>query len=170
MTTTTSTPFYASLGSVSSGTLRPEDLIPCFVELLNELKEQESLSKSPNKDLYSSLDDVLGPMERRIELDGYYESEESNHDLDWLFGLLDAYAPPFSYFGAHVGDGCDYGFWLSEDSVMDAIHDGDILKLDAGDEWPTELPAGCYYVLEVTDHGNMTLFDASNRREIWGVV
>ncbi len=98
--------------------------------------------------------------------------EDEEHMLEALFEALDACSPPFSRFGAHNGDGCDYGFWLDMDSLDEAVRDGDVLKVNAGDEWPDVAGmrvAGYEYVLEVSDHGNMTLYTLEGV-EVWGVV
>ncbi len=150
--------FCADIGSVSHGTMRTEDLIPIFVERLNDL----------NKERYARLDNMLSEIEQRMEREDYYASEDAGYDLEALFEALNEYAPPFCFFGAHTGDGSDYGFWLSDDAIRDAIHDGEIVKVDAGDEWPEDMSAD--YVLEVNDHGNMALFDAQARRELWSIV
>ena len=42
---------YAKPGSVSHGTMRPEDLIPTFMACLDGLKEELSLSCKPGKEL-----------------------------------------------------------------------------------------------------------------------
>jgi hypothetical protein len=161
-------PFCADIGSVSHGTMRTEDLIPAFVERLDDLKQAESLSDSPDKERYGRLDNMLSATEQRMEREDYYASEDAVCDLEALFEALNEFSPPFCYFGAHEGDGSDYGFWLSDDAIEDAIHDGEIVKVDAGDEWPEDLSAG--YVLEVNDHGNMALYDAQDRQEQWSIV
>jgi hypothetical protein len=82
-----------------------------------------------------------------------------------LFDALDAYAPAYFYFGAHPGDGADYGFWLSE-SFPD---DFDGLKVSD----TADVPKGhTGEVLHANDHGNMTLYAYSRGRgrELWAVV
>jgi hypothetical protein len=114
MNTTTETRFVAkSLGTVSHGTCNPADLIPRFMDELDALKEAESLSPFPNVARWGRIDDILGPIERRIESGGYdyFSSDEASFDLETLFDLLQEYAPDGAYFGAHEGDGSDYGFW-----------------------------------------------------------
>jgi len=50
---------------------------------------------------------------------GYFESDDAHYDLEVLFDAMNEYAPEGFYFGAHPGDGADYGFWLSESFVED---------------------------------------------------
>lgn len=90
--------------SVSSGTMRERDLIPAFIEALRTLGCQDI-----------DVDDI----ENRVDAGGdkYFDSEEASLDLnETLFELLNEHAPEGCYFGAHPGDGCDYGFWTEEDS------------------------------------------------------
>lgn len=92
--------------SVSSATMRAEDLIPTFIAAVRAV-EGESIE--------SQLESKLAYMESESAKDGYFESEDSQYDLDWLFDTLDALAPDGFYFGSHPGDGSDYGFWQCED-------------------------------------------------------
>ena len=109
-----------SIGSVSSGTMRAEDLIPCFVDLLDEYKEDLSLSLPVGatfgqteavKMQVAAIDNLLAGIEQRMKDQDYYESEHCDWDLEELFEQLNAAAPDGCYFGAHPGDGADYGFW-----------------------------------------------------------
>ena len=86
-----------TIGTVISGTMRPEDLIPTFLNLTEELG--------------LSVDTML---QYDTLPEGYYESDDAMYDLDRLFDALDSVAPEGCYFGAHPGDG-DYGFWRWKD-------------------------------------------------------
>ena len=81
MMTTTQT---ATIGSVSHGTMREEDLIPCFMEAVDDLKESESLSDFRDPGKFGALDDALGAMERRVSQPQYYESDDVQWDMEWL--------------------------------------------------------------------------------------
>jgi len=94
----------AKLGSVSFGTMRAEDLIPCFLDELKLLSDSDD------------VDTLTTGIEERMEGEGYFESEDAGCDLDALFDALDGYAPSGAYFGAHPGDGADYGFWAEVQS------------------------------------------------------
>jgi hypothetical protein len=165
---------FPMIGSVSHGTMRPEDLIPAFLDTLDELVEAMSLDAKGREletcERVAGLNRRLGDIEQRMEsVPDYFESEEADRDLETLFDLLNDFAPPYCHFGAHEGDGSDYGFWPSLDSLNEDMEDGAVLKVDAGDEWPNPLPEGIEYVAEVNDHGNVTLFTPDGS-EVWSIV
>ena len=144
-----------NIGSVSSGTMRPEDLIPDF---LWELEHQSKLLKG-HKGLIEEI-------ASRMENDDYYESEDSDYDLEALFDALNEYCMPYFYFGAHPGDGADYGYWLGDtfESDFDGLKVDDLSEIEHG--YIGE-------VLHVNDHGNMALYyNGANGRlyEIWSLV
>ncbi len=200
------TTFHAKLGSVSSGTMRSEDLIPVFIEALDDIREAISLDNSiPETDrvaTVSRLDIMLGEIEQRMNAEDYFATDEADHDLENLTDLLNEFAPPYAYFGSHEGDGADYGFWVSWECLEEDCEDGTVLKVDAGTDWrwyrllgeynlPLDTPLGiladrleddgldeadtiralegAQYVLEVTDHGNGTLY-ALDGSEVWSCV
>lgn len=142
---------YGSIGTVSEATMRPEDLIPAFVAELRYLGHR---------------DKKLSIIERRAqagESDPYWQDELSQWDLAALFDMLDEHALPYTYFGAHAGDGSDYGFWVYQDMEFDGLEVEDL----------SEIPSGYVgEVLHVNDHGNMTLYVKTARklREVWSVV
>lgn len=95
--------------SLSEATMRPEDLIPCFISSLRQIAPE-------NLGLMSSLNEMEYDLENNPQ---YFENENSQFDLDYLFDTLNEYAPEGYYFGAHPGDGSDYGFWECEDFMLD---------------------------------------------------
>lgn len=171
----------ATFGSVSSATLRPEDLIPAFVQALDEIREhiaapgpttEPPAETAERARIVSKLDDFLGGIESRVSTEdegSYYEGEEAEFDLEELQTKLGEFAPPFGYFGTAEGDGAEFGFWFDRDGFNEACEDGSVLKINAGDEWPNPIPDGTYYVAEVSDHGNVTLY-TTDRKEIWAIV
>ena len=117
---------FAFEGTVSSGTMRPEDLIPCFLSALDDLKEDLALSVRPGDEIETAkrigeLDDLLGRIERDSMSPDYFDADAGDcaccEDLDLLFDALESFAPEGMYFGSHPGDGCDYGFWFCEDDA-----------------------------------------------------
>lgn len=113
------TPRYAELGSISSGTLLYADQIEAFASALGELDGDGE---------YAGLLD---------RCDGYLsECEDAGRDPDeacWLIedlcDALQAFAPPMAYFGAHEGDGADFGFWISEDAIYLTKAEGELLQV-----------------------------------------
>lgn len=134
--------------------MRSEDLIP---EFLYCLEQQDKLTGAHKK--------LVREINERMESEDYFESEESDWDLEELFDTLEEYAMPYFYFGAHPGDGADYGYWLSEDMESDfnGLKVSDLSEIETG--YTGE-------VLLVNDHGNMTLFNCARGRlyEIWSIV
>jgi len=158
----------AKIGTVISSTLRPEDLIPAIVNELKRLGIPED-------------DQALKDLIRDTEQPDYFERKQDplgfllSEDLECLANALDnLYAPIYCYFGAHPGDGADFGFWVQWE-VVDAESTTDpskgdeypILKIKAGTKWPE---TKAHYILEVNDHGNATLYDRREKEVIWSVV
>jgi hypothetical protein len=137
-----------SIGSVSHGTMREEDLIPAFTELL----------KSLDVDKYLQL---IEDCENWMD----YEPEEQSELLNGLFDVLNNFAPAYCYFGSHKGNGSDYGYWVDDD-ILDYF---DGLKVSDLCEVPDNFNGK---VLHINDHGNMTFYVFINgeKEEIWGIV
>lgn len=89
-------------GSVSHATLREEDLIPAFEAVLDAAGVEYDRPPSVDKLLLGQA--LTDDEEEEV---GLYLNET-------LFDLLDGIAPEGTYFGAHPGDGSDFGFWESE--------------------------------------------------------
>ena len=150
----------ASFGSISGATMRIDDLINAFAGQLEALADDNEYEA-----LIAEAADWLTQEDNGIRTD--YHQDQGGYILEELFDALDEAAPPYGYFGAHPGDGADYGFWLSECFEQD--FDG--LKVDDTSKVPADY---CGEVLHVHDHGNMTLYakdaGAPELREIWSLV
>jgi hypothetical protein len=135
-----------TIGSVSEGTLRPEDLIPVFEDVLGEAN---------------------GLTPHGIRTAFFNESDSENDYLNTLFNELNNQAPLFTYFGSAEGDGACFGFWIDHEYLDEAIHsqrkyNADALYLEDDNVW-----------VKVSDHGNVTLFTNDNGKPaevIWAVV
>ena len=171
------------MGSVSCATMREEDLIPTFCYELQQLARQTGILPAKTRREHAKL---AREIERRVENETEFEDSDlsiggmADSDLESLFDALDEYAAPYFYFGAHPGDGSDYGFWLSEswddefetawtaagnrsESRIDHIKVSDL----------SEVPAWFRgEVAVVNDHGNVSLYVKTSRslREVWAVV
>jgi hypothetical protein len=158
-----------SFGSISHGTMRAEDLIPAFADALRELC-------GDNAD-HVKLCNEADAIDFNLDVDTLVK-DGTLAILEELFDALDEYAPAYGYFGAHEGDGSDYGFWPCDD--IDENFDG--LKVSD----LSEVPDGHVgEVLLVNGHGNCTLYVYEEQsistatqgvvtvtapREIWAIV
>lgn len=133
-------------GTISHGTMRSVDLIEAFAD------ELEWLGDNTDKPLIT---------EARAWLETDETMEETGDDiLEALFDALDAHAPAYCYFGAHEGDGSDYGFWPSWDSIDELQKFNDLAEV------PADISDN--YVI-VNDHGNVSLYSSSGSL-IWDCV
>lgn len=93
------------VGTVVHGTHRPEDLIPA---LMSELESRDPsgyrLFLETNQHVYLSLADDPN-------------SNEIHEIVERLFDDLNWCAPDGYFFGAHPGDGSDFGYWPIDDEV-----------------------------------------------------
>lgn len=99
--------------SVISGTHRPQDLIPKFLELVKDLAATEyaAINVAP----FSAIPAFV--LDEGDDSD-WWHTEEAALLLGDLFGILDSVAPEGCYFGSHPGDASDYGFWEIEEDVV----------------------------------------------------
>jgi hypothetical protein len=80
------------VGSISTGTLRMEDLIPAMLDAGDCIHM--------TRDDRSEMRKLAGEY-RRVEEDDWFLSEEAVWFYDELVQLLDGYCPPFTYLGSH---------------------------------------------------------------------
>lgn len=148
-------PQYATIGTVSEGTLRTEDLISAFAGELEYYMKRLHLTRDQRKRF------------RELCRIANNEANEGLFDDGFVNGLEDALneiAPPYCYFGTLEGDGACFGFWPLVD------HDG-LPKLNAGDDAPRDLWGED--VLLVNDHGNVTCGHVDKRgrfKAYWDAV
>ena len=144
-----------TIGSVSHGTMREEDLIPSFAW---ELKYNTPDGAERFAKLLAECDAW-----EAMQTDDSDQSEETDQgSYDLVADLVDAlneYAPAYCYFGSHEGDGSDYGFWPSWDSINELPKVSDPSEVDGMNE-------DCVFV---NDHGNVTVY-AADGSVIWDCV
>jgi len=114
-------------GSYSEATLRDEDLLNAFfsaLESVDPAKYRETLA---------------GCAETYTAEDGLIDDEFAGELVEELIDLLNAYTPEGCYFGAHEGDGADFGVWPIEDDEPEddddepqEPEDGDYIIEDCG--------------------------------------
>ena len=141
------------LGTVSSGTLRSEDLMESFASELKDLSDGNH-TKSGDK-LLAEVD--------AIDRENYdFEEECHVHDLvEALIEELNERAPAHVYFGTLEGDGADFGFWPDLDFSRCTIGG----YIGVGD-W---VDIKCRAYVSVNDHGNTTVSELRGE-QIWSAV
>ena len=99
----------AAVGTVTAGTMRPQDLIPSFLVELSCHDGAAAKAISAN----IPLGQAIGNAWLR-EDNAWWHSEDADEVLSDLFNALDEHAPDGHYFGALEYDGSDFGFWPHE--------------------------------------------------------
>jgi hypothetical protein len=148
-----------SIGSVSSGTMRPEDLYDSFTSELRYIDPARAMEFDAEW-IVPETDEDLDTFDQDA-LDEFYADA-----VNALFDLLGEYAPDYCYFGANEGDGADYGYWPCWDFIKEARLGSDP-ELDSGEDLP-DFPHDKPFLL-VNDHGNATLYSADGV-ELWACV
>lgn len=142
----------ATIGTISHGTFRNEDLISAFADELRYLVGKEAAAAHPYLKGMEEAQAILDSLEENPDWDLDPENGEAAQQcLEWFFEALGELAPPYCYFGAHEGDGSDFGFWPDFDAIecegIPRVEDASDLPDGYTGEW-----------LLVNDHGNCTLY------------
>jgi hypothetical protein len=156
---------YGSIGTISHATLRSKDLLTAFADELERLAaldaEEARAAGAAYEGTHMFRTDLIAAA-RSVDPD----SDDAGEIINNLSDALNELAPPYCYFGAHAGDGADFGFWPDVESLEEDARDGDfVVKVNAGDDHPS----GYDYIMSVSDHGNVTLY-GHDGKEIWSVV
>ena len=131
------------LGSISTGTLRTQDLLEAFHSTIAASGTPPALAE-----------------------DGYIDGGARYSDgelLEVYTEQLESLCPPFVYFGTLEGDGADFGFWPDIETIQEIVN---IAECDAsqGISCPDD-----GVIVQVSDHGNVTVMDME-RNVLWSVV
>ena len=155
------------LGSISTGTLRQQDLLSAFAQTLSSLESTkfyaevgpDSLELYHGSELVRQAPAMLDALDNTTAVSNPYVAEY----LDWLTDALNELCPPFVYFGTLEGDGADFGFWPDIETIQEIVN---IAECDAsqGISCPDD-----GVIVQVSDHGNVTVMDME-RNVLWSVV
>lgn len=116
---------------------------------------------------------------RRASTSAIGEFEDADDDPEALQAFvegsgqdaLQAYCLPFMSFSRAPSG--HYGFWPDIEGLeYSARSKNGVIKVNAGDAWPplwTSSGLDVQFIMEVNDHGNVTLYNR-RRREIWACV
>lgn len=98
-------------GTVIEGTHRPEDLVPAlYAELF--AKDRNIADELIHGDYFGLCLHIIGGREIPEAL-----MPDAHELVDILITKLDERAPEGMYFGAHPGDGSDFGFWRIDEDL-----------------------------------------------------
>ena len=135
------------IGSISTGTLNPKDLLPTFARELER----------------HAPDHAMVTAAYAIQV---YDDGGASELINEIQAELQNYCPPFVTFGTLEGDGADFGFWPDMDSLEEALIDPEWTLID-GELY--RIPRDEAVLVHVNDHGNVTVMDL-NRNVLWAVV
>jgi hypothetical protein len=158
------------LGSISTGTLRTEDLLPAFTYTMGELTHSpiSNTSKYPNEAMAKLWDEAIKAINNPDTDTNPLSDDECvarNEILSDLQDALNELCPPFVYFGTLEGDGADFGFWPDMDRLNEEMR-STTSDFQADNCW-TLTDDGV--IVHVSDHGNVTVMDME-RNVLWSVV
>lgn len=140
----------AAVGSISHGTLKPDDLLEAFGWELQHISADErhqALAREARElaHTYAFADTDETEYEAVLE-----RADRASEIINALSDALEELAPAYCYFGTLEGDGSDFGFWPDRDAIDELPR---IENVD-GEDLPDE--DHCY----VNDHGNVTVYAA----------
>jgi len=138
---------YIPFGTLVHATLREEDLIPAFLDAI----------------------EMVDPVEA-MELRNNYteEIERADPEFCWetLLDALNRHVPPYSYFGAHIGDASDFGVWPNLEEIDRTVEEKPEELQSVPEGQP--LPRGSKYIALTDAHGSyVALLDGLTGAEIW---
>jgi len=139
---TTTTQF--QLGTIISGTMRPEDLLPTLADVIRNIIGGDVDTEA----MRATASDV-------------------GEVIDALIEIIQEGCPPFVYFGAHPDDGTDFGFWPDHDALEE-------LKQRVDYDRPRHTPPGIisdasHRVLVDFQDYHITVMDL-DRNVLWSTV
>ncbi len=128
------------IGTIVAGTHDPATLASAYLSALGEYAPL-SLAR-----LASEYSDAIDALPRR--------HADLPDLVDTLHDALADCAPPYTYYGAHVGDGADIGYWIDWDAIEQAVHClADIERIN-----DLSQASGTRDAILISDHGTVTLY------------
>jgi hypothetical protein len=136
---------YGTIGTISHATLRTEDLLEAFASEL-EYQVQRNAAEWCSDKGRKQRDAYLKLVAEAEEID--VDSDDACELVNELSDALEDFAPPYCYFGNTEGDGSDFGFWPSRETIeeLPRVNDSDEARA---------LGEDCAFV---NDHGNVTVY------------
>ena len=119
-------------GTLIRATHRPIDLIPAFLREAKRrgLNWEKIINDSHGQFAYhngigAAMDVDFNPRPDAnywlgsVGANGWTSEQDAAHNIGELIDLLNEDLPEGMYFGAHPGDGADYGYWMNPDEDFD---------------------------------------------------
>jgi len=128
------------LGSISTGTLRTEDLLDAVIGEVEYLFKNWGEMNAALRKAYNDAKAVTD-----------YDSDDAGYILDELIDALNEYAPAHVSLGMHPGDGADLGWWPTDFDGCDTV----TIYPFRGER--TFVDTECKLFVEINDHGNTTV-------------
>jgi len=135
-----------SVGPVSEGTLKNDELFDAFVDVLAGFDKDEA-EEIRNKARVPIDEEALAMLVNELEE-----------------AIIDHVGPHYLTFGTNAGDGACFGVWPDWDAIACAVADDELDKVSDA----SEMKCGRATVV-VNDHGNTTYYDA-NHEVVWECV
>lgn len=108
----------SNVGTVIHGTMRPQDLIAAMLDNLATIATGERFGFD-HKHASAAQEAFLDCVPAWVQDDGdacdWWDSDEAAELVCALGSTLDECSPEGFRFGAHVGDGSDFGYWSDTD-------------------------------------------------------
>ena len=151
-----------TIGTISHGTLRTEDLLETFADELNRLSDNPS-----HKQLIFFAQEWIAKDLSTPDLEQAmpWFAEDGAQMVGELSDALNEYAPVYCYFGTLEGDGSDFGFWLDPDALDEAIENS-----EPGDEFGEYVNEDDGVRINVSDHGNVEVYSIESGESLLAIV
>lgn len=138
---------FIPFGTLVHGTMREEDLIPDFLDAIEKVDPVKAADLRKNYAVEIAAGDV---------------------EFCWetLLTALNRYVPEFAYFGAHPGNGSDFGVWPDQEAIREAAEfEPEKMRTIAQG---VALPTGSQYVAILNGDGYaVALIDGASGQELW---
>ena len=158
-----------SIGTISEGTLKTEDLLQAFADELSGY--QPTQHSSLLEDAWVLANHAN---DERDAPDQTMWEENASFIVNNLQDALNELAPPFCYFGTLEGDGACFGFWPDHEAIQDLIENSveESVSVDADHAIQSS-----EHVNEdegvricVSDHGNIEIYSLETGETLLAIV
>lgn len=110
------------LGSVSTGTLRTQDLLRSFADELAYYRPRGNARLIREARAVADCVEQDKPLPRLFgDITGMSAEEMGSEIISEISDKLNEIAPDYVWFGAHEGNGADFGFWPVHDAIEELI-------------------------------------------------